>query len=424
MGQFSLTSATNTFKRKFLKMSDAVFNTDNVAWARIKKESNFVGKDMFVSNPLSFSGGVGSGSLPTPNVANYEGSILNSKRIYATCEVEREAIKASATDEGAFVKAMQETVKKTLESFMRNNSRQLFSDGSGILGRGKGAGPADVTGAGSSGNPYIVTFAADTFKEANWEEKDLVQVVTGINAAPATDGGTAEATLLEVAEVVPATYQVKLVGTSARLAALVLAADPLAATDAIVMQGSYENDFTGLAKIKSFTQAATGSLYNVPYQRRWSMYIKSAGAAITTALMNDVMLSVQKRSGKIPNLIVAGFVQYQKLLELFESQKRYNVEPRAKEYKGLISFSGVEFMSVAGPVPVVFDRFVKDDEVWFLNDNYITLHMRPGAAQWFEEDGTIFLRKNSEDAYDARYGFYGEMYIIPSFHGLLTNLTT
>jgi len=171
MSAFSLVTATNVFKRKFWKMSDAVFNASNVTWSRINKNSDFVGKDMFVSNPLSFSGGVGSGALPTANVGKYEGSIINAKRVYAVAQVEREAIKASESSEGAFVKAMQETVKKTLESFMRNCSRQLFADGSGVLAKGAGAAAsAAVTGAGTVGSPYVITLTSSTFFDANLED--------------------------------------------------------------------------------------------------------------------------------------------------------------------------------------------------------------------------------------------------------------
>lgn len=421
MSAFSLVTATNVFKRKFWKMSDAVFNASNVVWSRLEKNTDFVGKDMFVSNPLSFSGGVGSGSLPTANVGKYEGSIINSKRIYATAQVEREAIKASETSEGAFVKAMQETVKKTLESFMRNCSRQLFNDGSGVLGKGAGGATADVVGNGSTATPYVITFSAATFFDANFEERDLVQVVTGLAAD--NTGGSVENTYLEIVAVDPAAYTVSLVGTSARLAALVAGTNPFDTTDGLVMQNSYLNDLTGLRGISRQSQAGSGSIYNVPVQRRWSMdYKNAAAAAVSVDLINERMLQVERKSGKVPNLIVCGFKQYQKLLALHENQKRYNLSPKDSRYASQFSFDGLQFMSTAGIVPVVYDRFVHDDEIWLLNDNYITVCMRPGGAQWFEEDGTVFLRDTGSDSYSARYGMYGELYIIPTFHSHIFNL--
>lgn len=425
MSSFSLVTATNVFKRKFWKMSDAVFNASNVTWSRINKNSDFVGKDMFVSNPLSFSGGVGSGALPTANVGKYEGSIINAKRVYAVAQVEREAIKASESSEGAFVKAMQETVKKTLESFMRNCSRQLFADGSGVLAKGAGASAAAaVSGAGTTGSPFLITLTSSTFFDANLEERDLVQIGTG--AAADNSGAAVENCFLEITAVDVVNYTVSLVtvsGTPTRLLALVAGTAKFATTDIIVMQNSYQNDLTGLRGISNASFAGSGTLYNVPVQRRWSMIVKDNGSvAISVDLINQQMLQIERVSGKVPNLIVCGFKQFQKLLALHENQKRYNLSPKDSKYAGQFSFDGLQFMSTAGIVPVVYDRFVKDDEIWLLNDNYITMTMRPGGAQWFEEDGTVFLRDTGSDSYSARYGLYGELYIIPTFHGHIKNL--
>jgi hypothetical protein len=422
MSAFSLVTATNVFKRKFWKMSDAVFNASNVTWSRINKNSDFVGKDMFVSNPMSFSGGVGSGALPTANVGKYEGSIINSKKIYAVCQVDRESIKASEQSEGAFVKAMAETVKKTLESFMRNMSRQLFADGSGVLAKGAGAGAATaVTGLGTTGSPYVVTLSASTFFDANLEERDLIQIGTG--AAADNSGAAVEATFLEISAVDTTLYTVSLVGVSARLAVHVGAVSKFATTDVIIMQNSYLNDITGLRGIANISLAGVGSIYNVPVQRRWSMDVKDASAAaITVDLINERMLLIERKSGKVPNLIVCVFKQYQKMLALQENQKRYNLSPKDSKYAAQFSFDGLQFMSTAGIVPVVYDRFVKDDELWLLNDNYITCTMRPGGVQWFEEDGTVFLRDTGSDTYSARYGGYMELYVIPTFHGQIKNL--
>lgn len=425
MASFNLQTATNVFKRKFWKMSDAVFNASNVTWSRLNKNSDFVGKDMFVSNPLSFSGGVGSGSLPTPNVGKYEGSIINSKKIYAVCQVEREAIKASEQSEGAFVKAMAETVKKTLESFMRNMSRQLFADGSGVLAKGAGvAAAANVTGLGTTASPFIITLTAATFFDANFEERDLVQIGTG--AAADNSGAAVESCFLEITAVDVVNYTVSLVtvsGTPTRLLALVALPGEFATTDIIVMQNSYQNDITGLRGIANLSATGSGSIYNVPVQRRWSMQVQDASAAaITVDLINQEMLKIERKSGKVPNLIVCGFKQYQKMLALQENQKRYNLSPKDSKYAGQFSFDGLQFMSTAGIVPVVYDRFVHDDEIWLLNDNYITITMRPGGVQWFEEDGTVFLRDTGSDSYSARYGGYMENYAIPTFHGQIKNL--
>lgn len=424
---YSLQQPSQLFKHRYGKQSDATFNASNPTLSRIKKNELFTGDSYIINNPMSFSGGVGNSVLPKSNVGKYENATLLSKQAYAMINVSREAIKAASNDEGAFVRMTKEPTKKGLESFMRNYSRQLFGDGSGVLGKGVGAGPANVTGTGALATPYVVQFAVAQFHDANFEERDYVQVATGL--ASDNSGGAVENDLLEIVEVNPTTRTVYLVGTSARLAALVAGAAPLASTDGLAMQGSYLGDFTGLRAVSSKSElydlGTLGlTLYGVALQRRWKMYVvDNAGAAVGKPILNQMMLTVDRRSGKTPNLIVTGFTQFAKLLALSEDQKRYTLLPRDDRFANeQFAFKAIEYMSTSGPVPVVVDRMVHDDEMWFLNDNFIEGYFRPGMAEWADEDGSIFSRIPGKDSYEARYCLYGEIFITPPFHAHLRNL--
>jgi hypothetical protein len=416
MTQYSLTSATATFKTKYDKLLDMNYNAENPLWARLKKNYNFVGEDLVIANALGFAGGVGSGVLPTANAANYQRARLTAKKVYAVAQIDRESIKASANDEGAFVQGLKEVTKKQQESYMRNASRIIYADGSGILGRGDGA--TNVSGAGSVASPYVVTFGS-SFKEANFEEKDFVQIVTGMAALPSNLGGVMENTLLEIVLVNASLRQVSLVGTSATLAGLT-GANPLPTTAGVAMQGSYLLDPTGLDKIIVNPGA---SLYTITTQRRWSAtVIAAAGAGLSVPLMNRLVIQMIKKCGKSPNLIVASFEQYTKFLDLQEDQKRYMViEPRMKELIGKVSFTGVEYMSPNGPIPVIMDRFLEADRMYFLNDNFLEIHHRPDFGI-FTDDGTAFLRVSGQDSYESRYGGYWEFFGDPNFQGALTGL--
>jgi hypothetical protein len=129
MASFSLTTASNLFKIKYGKLAENTYNSANVLLGRAKKDFNFVGKRMDVAVPLSFSGGVGSGSLPTANFASVEDAIIEAKKMYAVGQVDREALKSSSTNEGAFVELTKFSTQKAVESWMRNMSRALFNDG-------------------------------------------------------------------------------------------------------------------------------------------------------------------------------------------------------------------------------------------------------------------------------------------------------
>jgi len=410
------TDQTALFKINYYKKSENMYNSFNVLHGRVKKKYDFSGRQRFVSTPLSFSGGVGAAVIPQANAGKYQGAIIESKKMYASAKIDRESIKASANNAGAFVQATRETVQKTVESYMRNCSRVLFGDGSGILARGDGA--TNISGTGSVATPFVVRLASYHLEDI--EEKDFVQLVTGMAAAPDNSGGTAEggitkANLLEVVAFDESTGDISLVGTSPALTLLI--GSPLPATSGFCMQSSYEAEPIGLGAVEKFT---SGTLYNIAYQRRWSMTVQDAGATgITVDKMNNLMLSVERKFGKVPNMIVCHYTQFRNILALLEDQKVYNLPNR--NIKGNLSFQGVEFMSTRGPVGIFVDRFCPEDKIYFLNDNFIELHHRPDFG-WFDDDGTVFLRAADEDSYEARYGGYWQSFITPTAHGVISNL--
>ena len=362
MAQFSLSTASNLFKIKYGKLSENTYNSANVVLGRVKKDFSFTGKRMDIAVPVSFAGGVGSGSLPTPNFASIEDAVIQSKKMYSVIEIDRESIKAASNNEGAFVELTKYSVQKGVESWMRNMSRALFN-GTTAFQVGSGNGHLGTTTAavatGTAGAPVVVISAA-TWKEANFEEKDYINIDSVANPYSTS-------AVWEITAVNPSTRAI----TLARISGSVdLTAD--AGAKILIMQNSKASDPTG---IKEVLDASSGSLYGITVGRRWQAgaQVAAAGAGLTTDVMNQVMLEVQRKSGKVPNLIVTSFTQYRKLLNLLEDQKQYIIEPRSPELQGKVSFRGVEFMSSAGPVGVFPERFVEDDRMYFLNDNYINL---------------------------------------------------
>lgn len=361
--QFDLTSASALFKIKYEKLSENVYNSANVLLGRAKKSYNFVGEKIQITIPSSFSGGVGSGKLPKANTALYQRAELKAKKMYAVVEIDRETIKAALKDEGSFVRATKEVVKKGVESFMRNMSRTLFNDGSGELGVISATDSADSSGK-------TLKMAAGT-KEADLEERDLVQIKTGHDST--TDAvellGGVSPEIFEISEVITdnadGIIRVKLSD----------APSAINGNEILVMQNSAGNDPEGLKGVLRKLDGNDGAgaarvrtkSFDVNHGRKWEAVVEDASsAAISTDMLNKVMLKIKKKCGKSPNLIVCSFKQYEKILNLLEDQKRYQVSTRAglKSKSGAdISFSGVEFMSIDGPIGIFPERFVEDDSI-------------------------------------------------------------
>jgi len=397
MSAFSIQAQSALFKTKFGKLSENSYNSANPILGTMKKQYDFTGEDYKAAVPTFFSGGVGSGILPTPNPASAVKATLTAKRVYATTEIEREALKASASDEGAFVEAMKWNVQKTVESWNRNASRIMFGDGSGALGTTTAA-----NATGTAAAPVIVISEA-SWVEGHWEENDYVNVSLDTSA------------VFRIDSVVPATRTVSLTRLSG---ALDLTGN--ATAKIIYMQNSKDNDPIGL---KGICDAVPGdSRYGVNVARRFqSAQIAAGGSGISTDIMNELVSSIMFKCGKAPKLLVTSYLQMRKIKNFLEDQKIYQIDPRASELKGKISWSGIEYLANGSKLAIIEDRMCPDDRMYALNTDFITAYHRPDFG-WFDDDGTVFLRQANSDAYGARYGGYYENYIIPSFQGVVTGL--
>lgn len=419
MANYNLTTATGVFKTKYIKMSRDMFNSENVVLAKIKRNDVFVGDQALISVPTSFGGGRGTGSIPRANVTSYQKMLITAKKLYAIIEIDNEAIKASQTDEGAFVRLSKEPVKRGVQSWQANLSRMLFNDSITANGNGRLGISSSSTAITVSGGVYTVTFATAAanpvnWKLANWETKDFINAtliagtaeyeVTGVN--PVASATTATVTLQQTN------------GAAFNLTG--------ALSVSFYMQNSKDNDCTGL---RGALLATSGTLFNIAVGYRWqaSSQLTNLSVGITPDLLNQQALDIKYAFGENHDMFVTSFVQYRKLLNQLEDQKRYMiVESRNEGPKGKFSFQALEFMADTGPIPVIAERFVEDDTLYSLNSDFIEFHARPDGG-WVEDPtmgGSIFRMSPTNDTWQARYAVYGEFGIMPTAHGIMTGLTT
>ena len=419
---YTASNEANLMKIKYGKLIEKQFNMDNVLFGRIKKSQDFVGSSLKRPVIQSIGGGVGSGSLPTANENKIGQASLSTQKLYAVVSIDRETMKAAKTDEGSFVRMTKFPVKIATKSFNRNLERMITRapvSNTGVIITGS-ASNGNCSGVGSAGDPYVIQLDQSAIYSLAHVESleigDLIQINTEVTAA------------LEVVDIVvngsvpgSINFDLHLTGTSARMDVIGDTGTPAAfgASDTIYMQNSKDNELEG---VEGVLAATSGTYKGISIGRRWQSYQKDASsAALSTDLMNEAVVNIKRQSGESPDLILSSFHQYIKLLNLLEDHKRYNLPARDKKFKGQISFSGIEYMSPDGAIPVVASRFVSDEKMLFLNTKHMDLVCRPGGFEWFDEDGTVFLRE-SGDSYEARYGGYADFFINPHFQGQLDNL--
>lgn len=418
MAELNMVNAQKLMKLQYGQGALNVYDVSTPVLSQIKKEFNLEGEKFSDYVPLSQGGGRGTtqtGVVPTPSVWKMDRVEFDSIENLSVVKLKRTAMYASK-GEGAWVDAQAELVRRGVLLFRNNTERQIMGDGTGKLIRIATSGTIST----SDSITYTVPIEASTFVQANIEEGDIVNVGSGSSAQwsvvtlnPDESGGEASPTLT-----------ITLLNGS-KVPAL---------GDWVYMQGSENNDIQGLRGILS---ATSGSLYNIPYQRKWSSYNKiSYGKGISVKLLDDLFFGVHKKTGEAPNLGICDYTQYNLLKSTLESLKRYDattIVPRfnmpkaqsglvAEAMAGRLGFKAMVYDSPFGSVPIVISRFCRKDEFFLVNTNYMTLkHMR--GFGWHDEDGTVWLRETGKTNLEARYGGDMEGYYPPPFHAYANGLT-
>jgi hypothetical protein len=319
--------------------------------------------------------------------------VFTAKRAYAAAEYEREAIKASRNDRGAFAKATVDEVEATIEGFMLHMlERPLFGDTTGKLGEITGA----VTGAGTIASPWSFALANTGTNAPKGRAKYFPQ---GAKLDFYTIGGVYGMT----AEVVNATTTAGVVTVTCTTLATGATVAPVTA-DVMYWEGNKDQEVVGLQSL-----ANTGTLYgiNQTTNSKFKALTKTISGALQYDDLNDAIAQLEEES-EAPTLAICSNQASALIKNLSEDAKRYSAA-EVKSSNAQVGFKGIEMLSDSGVFPLVASQMCPIDQIWLINQKYLQLVMREDFG-WFDDDGTILLRDPNKDVYSARYGGYFELF--------------
>ena len=372
----TLETADSALKSVYLGVIGNQLNIGaNPLLTKIKQTSNNVyGNEIRKSTSHGISGGVTAGSedgeLPQGYGKNYDQFVLTLKNLYGTIEITDKAIRCSQNSAGAFVNLLNDEMESLIKSSTFNLGRMLYGDGSGIL--------ATVNASNEIAAEYI---SLDNVK--NLIENSVCKFV---NTNKKSYNNNYDPIVVQ--NIDRANKKISM--------------DRYADADFnglhLATLNGLNNEITGLGRIFDTSK----DLYGLDRSTRaWlNPYVKSEVGALSETVMQKAIDEIEETAGGEIDFIVCSAPVRRAYQESISAYRR-NVD--VMDLQG-----GFKAISYNG-IPVVTDRFVKDDEMYMLNTKEFEL-CQLGDWQWLEgNDGRIIKQKEGYPIFTATLVKYAEL---------------
>lgn len=391
MAALDVTSASAALKVYYSdqRVTEMMYK-DNPLYALIPKIKDFYGKlyplPMRVTNPqgraATFSNAQGQ------KVASvYKDFELSRKTDYSLASITSEAIMASETNPGAFLRLASAEIDGALMSLKRSLAWSIYGDGSGAL-----AAVASI----SSANPAVITL-----KNA----EDIVKFEVGM-----TIEGRSGATTRVFATTTPTavitnvdrdagTVTLGAVDNSGATATVV-------ANDTLNVVGDYNAKLTGLGGWIPATAPTSTLFFNVD---RSVDATRLGGVRVTCTgkPQDEAWIDAARRLGReggAPDYGVVGFSRYATLEKTQGSRVVYDdVEV------GNIGFRGIKVSGPQKPFTILPDRDCPDQYGYLLTMDTLGLYSLKEPVMLLDLDGNRMLRESSADQYEVRCASYAQL---------------
>lgn len=330
----------------------------NPLLAKIEQTSTDVcGKEIRKAAKYGINGGVGAGdetgTLPTASSVSYLQFVATLKNLYGQIEISDKAIRASADGQGAFTDLLNSELTDLLNASKFNLGRMLYGDGSGKL-----ATITDVEGK-----------TVDSTR--NLAPGLLVDVYSAAGALVANG--------------------LKITDVSYEDGTIELSSWPTSLADNAVMyvQGSKNKEITGIGSLFS----SSGTLYGLSKSSYsfLNSYSKTS-STLDEIVIQKVIDKLEMESGSVIDFIACSAKAKYAFQDYMASYKR-NID--IMELNG-----GYKSLSYNG-IPLVYDRFVPEGQMIFLDTKAFKLHQLCDWRYLETENGKILRQTQGKPTYTA-----------------------
>ena len=376
MAGTTLTTLDDILKVQYLGPIRDQLNNSSVLYSRLEKNSDsVVGKNFTI--PLHYGRNEGVGArgegtaLPAAGKQAYKDCIVPMRYQYGRIQITGPTIKASRSNEGAFVRAVDSEMRGLEKDMKASMNRQAFGDGTGLL--------ATVAASGSSNSTVVVD---STAKLRVGMPIDIIVKTTG--AATAGVAGTSVASITDATTFTTADA---------------LAGSP-AATYGVYIAGSRNNEMMGLSGIVSATATLQGlAVADYPWWKAKVLANSGTNRAISDTLLQTAIDTLEANSSGMCTAMYTSFGVRRAYQALLTATKHL---VNTQELKG--GYKAITY----NDLPIIADKDAPANKIFVVDENELQV-FRLGDFDWMQDDGAILSRVSGYDAYEAVLYVYQEL---------------
>lgn len=328
-----------------------------------------------------------------------EDFVLTRVNDYSVATIDGEVVESTRNDRGAFLSALKVKIDSAMASLADNIETSLFRSGTG-----------SITTIGSITANVVGTSEQITLTQT----EEITNFEVGMTlVASATDGGALRAT--------PGTTVIAAVD---RTAGTILVGDLTAGTDWAAGDFLYvEGDAAaggsnvataGLISWLPDTAPTSGdSHFGVDRSvdtRLSGLIVDGTGGNPLEEVLIDAQSTVAREEG-VPDCVILPHVQVRQLTKELGAKKEYS-EVNAQGKDGTVASIGYRAYVIQGDhgtINVIAANKCQANRGWMLQKDVWTLNTLDNATKFLMEDGLRILRQATNDGYEVRLGFRGNL---------------
>lgn len=366
-----------------------VVNNATFMLSQVRQQDTTHGRQFMFPVQFGTSQGVGARGenvvLPDPGFGEYEQALGTVKYLYSTLFITGQAISATSNNRGAFADALKTALRDARDGMSQDLQRQVWGDGTGVLGRVAAASPAGGSDIVSVTDPYGLTYVAsdlDNRERVMTFRRNMNIFISGANV---------------YARIIAVNQD----GTIQLNQAVTVAAGNLIYRGDGTGRTSANNEITGINGLLQ----ATGSYLGLPragfpeWQSNLLQLGSGTGGDLTEEAMRIAMDTAAINGTGGPDLIVTNHKTRRRYEALLQSQRRFTSPMELKGGYKAIEFDGL---------PMMVDRDAPPQRMYFLRMADIRW-MVMEDIDWMDRDGEVLSRVEDKDAYKAVLFTYREL---------------